>query len=290
MSLPMADSPDPALEARVAALRRLAAHDVVPAIHEILGLCAAGAEVRLSRKVAGPGRLVGYTKDVRLRFEPPEDGSCRVHEASVVFGATAASLPAATWRGRLIVELGCGVGFAGVVLAALGGRVVLTDLPHLEAAASGSIALNAPLIRSPGSATFCALDWTRPRARVPACSALGQASIVVATDPVVDLESQNNFLVMVRALLGMDGEPPLCADLEQLIVVHKHQQSYCISGYVAPLPDAPPAVTGVEECEKCLFRRALEDAGLAVGRWQHAAIGFEHPFVECWQLKPRAAC
>eukprot|EP00414_Alexandrium_minutum_P001916 CAMPEP_0113821338 /NCGR_PEP_ID=MMETSP0328-20130328/1688_1 /TAXON_ID=39455 /ORGANISM="Alexandrium minutum" /LENGTH=283 /DNA_ID=CAMNT_0000789269 /DNA_START=57 /DNA_END=905 /DNA_ORIENTATION=- /assembly_acc=CAM_ASM_000350 len=283
----MAEDPDPALEARVAALRKLSSNDVVPAIHEIMGLCAAGAEVKLTRQVLGAGRLVGYTKDVRLRFEPPEDGSSRVHEAAIVFGATAASVPAATWRGRHIVELGCGMGFAGVLLSALGGRVVLTDVAEVESLATNGIALNAPIIRSPGSASFCACDWRRPRANPRACSALREANIVVATEPVEDLQSQEQFLAMVHAMLGMDGEPPICMALEQLIVVHKHQQSYCISGYVAPIPGAPPSITDVEEVEKCLFRRALEDAGLAISRWQHAPVGFEHPFVELWSLKPR---
>jgi len=284
----MAESPDPALEARVAALRKLASNDVVPAIHEIMGLCAAGAEVRLARKVAGPGRLVGYTKDVRLRFEPPGEG-CRVHEASVLFGATAAALPAAEWRGRAVVELGCGLGFVGLVLAALGGRVVLSDLPRLEGLVTGSIALNAPSIRSPGSATFCAFDWARPRARAAACSALRSARTIVATDPVVDLESQENFITTVYALFGMDGEAPVCMDLERFILVHKHQQSYCISGYVAPVPGALPTITDVDECDKCLFRRRLEDAGLALSPWAHPPIGFEHPFIECWLLRPQSA-
>lgn len=286
---PRAESPDPALEARVAALRKLAAKDVVPAIQEIVQQCSVGEEVKLNRKVAGPGRLVGYTKDVNLKFEPPQDLESRVHEGAVVFAAVAASLPAATWKGRHVVELGCGSGFAGITIAALGGRTVLTDLPRYESVVIGNIALNSPAIRSPGSATFCTFDWRCPRARPLACNALRIANIVFAADPVVDIESQNNFIAMVHALFGMDGQTPLCLNLEQLIVVHKHQQSYCIRGYVAPVADAPPSITDVDEIEKCLFKSALEDAGLSVSLWTHAPVGFEHPFVEAWLLKPRGA-
>lgn len=280
----MEEPPDPALLARVAALRRLAANDVVPAVHKIVQMCSAGTEVKLSRKVAGPGRLVGYTKDVRLQFEPLSDVALTVHEASVVFGATAASMPAITWRGKQVVELGCGVGFVGVLLAALGARVVLSDLPKFEHIVTSTIALNAPVIRAPASASFCALDWTEPRMLSPLCDALRDASIVVASEPVVDLGSQQNFIAMLHALLGLDGEPPICHALQKVIVSHKHQQTFCISGYVAPSVDARPAITDADECDKCLFRRALQDSGLECRPWHPAPIHFEHPFVECWSI------
>jgi len=285
--LSMAESPDPALLARVAALRRLASDDVVPAIHDIVQLCSAGAEVTLNRKVAGPGRLVGYTKDVRLRFESPADATYTVSEAAVVFGVTAASVPATAWRGRTVVELGCGTGFVGALLAALGGRVVLTDLPRLESLVTGNITLNAPVIRSPAAASFTALDWDQPRARPAACAALSSASVIVAADPVVDAGSQQRFVALLHAMLGMDGEPAICRDLQKLIIAHKHQQSYCISGYTAPVAGARPTITDAGECDKCLFRRGLEDAGFVVTDWEPAPVGFEHPFIQCWSIGRR---
>lgn len=282
----MVEATDPALETRVAALRRLAAKDVVPAIHEIVQLCAAGSEVSISRKVAGPGRLVGYTKDVCLKLQPSTEHPTNVSEAVVVFAATAASMPAAAWRGKPIVELGCGVGFTGILLAALGARVVLADEPTLDIVVMNNIAMNSPAIRAPGSASFAPLDWAEPRGS-EVSSSLRDAGIVIFSDVVVDFASQERFLAVLQALLGMDGEPPICRSLERVLVSHKHQQSFCISGYVAPTVDAKPSITDVGMCERCSFRQSLFDAGFQIAPWHPAPINFEHPFVECWMVRPR---
>jgi len=282
----MVEATDPALETRVAALRRLAAKDVVPAIHEIVKLCAAGSEVSISRKVAGPGRLVGYTKDVCLKLQPSTEHPTNVSEAVVVFAATAASMPAAAWRGKPIVELGCGVGFTGILLAALGARVVLADEPTLDIVVMNNIAMNAPTIRAPGSASFAPLDWAEPRGS-EVSSSLRDAGIVIFSDVVVDFASQERFLAVLQALLGMDGEPPICRSLERVLVSHKHQQSFCISGYVAPTVDAKPSITDVGMCERCSFRQSLFDAGFQLAPWHPAPINYEHPFVECWSVRPR---
>lgn len=274
--------PEEVLQARVAALRKLAQQDVVPAIQETVQLCQAGGEVVLHREVAGAGRLVGYTKPVSLRFEAPEDIALRVSEAAVVLGATASRMPAATWRDTRIVELGSGAGYAGCVLAALGARVVLTDLPSVAGLATASISLNVSSFRPPASASFSPLDWSRPRAPCEALAALAQADMVVAAEPVFDEASERDFLRVLEAVLGLDGEAPLCRNLKALLVVHKHQQSYCISGYSAPTPDARPTITHAEECSRCIFRRSLEDAGMAVRPWQAPPRDFAHPFVESW--------
>lgn len=282
----MADQPDEQLQARVAALRKLAAQDVVPAVQDIVQLCVAGAEVEFKRAVAGPGRLVGYTKPVRLRFEAASENSLRVSEAAVVLGATISSAPATTWRGAHTVELGCGAGFIGVLLATLGAQVTLTDLPHMAGTATESIALNSPAIRTNGSATFCTLDWTQSRAAPAAQAALARASVVIASDPADDAESQQNFLEVVKAMYGLNGEPPLCRSLQLFLVAHKHQQNYCICGYSAPAADARPTITHAEERDRCLLRRSLEDIGLSVGLWQKPPKEFAHPFVECWTITP----
>ena len=48
-----------------------------------------------------------------------------------------------------------------MLLAALGARVVLTDLASLDSVVSGNISMNLSAIRPPASANFCPLDWTR---------------------------------------------------------------------------------------------------------------------------------
>merc|ERR1712232_1250684 len=165
-----------------------------------------------------------------------------------------------------------------------GARVVLTDLPRLDSVVTGNIALNLPVIRAPASATFCPLDWNRPRASVPAAVALHDASIVIASDPVSDGASQAAFFNLVRAMLGLDGERPLCTGLQSFIVAHKHQQNTCIAGYVAPGAETRPAITLAEECSKCAFRRSLEEMGVSVTDWHPPPEEFAHPFVDCWCL------
>jgi len=277
------EPPDEVLQARVAALRRLASQDVVPAIHEVVQACCSGEEVMVNRTVAGVGRMVGYTKPVSLRFEASKSASCTVSEAAVVLGATAASLPAAEWRGAHVLELGCGIGYVGVLLAALGARVQLTDLTHVGGLATASIALNSCSFRAPASAAFRPLDWTQPRSPDTA-AILGMSTIMVAADPVTDEKSQQDFLILARAVFGLDGEPPVGRSLRTFLVAHKHQQSFCISGYTAPVANARPAITHAEECCRCSFRRKLEDAGMRIQPWHDAPKDFAHGFVELWSI------
>jgi len=277
-----------ALRARVAALRKLATQDVVPAVQDVVQDITAGAEIELKRMVLGPGRLVGYTKPLRLRFEPAVVGAPRVSEAAVVLGATMARMPAATWRGAHIVELGCGMGYIGVLLAALGGHVSLTDLPTAHAAAMGSIAMNAPTIRAGGSASFYALDWAQPQNYPDALSTLARASIVVASDPADTHETQESFLHIVKAMFGIGVEVPLCRNLQMFLMAHKHQQNYCIAGYSAPSADSRPTISLADERGRCLLRHGLEDAGLSVNDWQQPPKEFAHPFVELWMITRRA--
>merc|ERR1712136_157402 len=122
-------------------------------------------------------------------------------------------------------------------------------------------------------------DWRRARSLPPP---LWEASVVVACDPVVDAASEEAFCTMVRALLGTDGDRPLLRG--SLVVAHKHQQNYCIAGYLAPCTEARPPITLTEGCCRCSFRRALEDMGVVVTDWHAPPAEFAHPFVSCWSL------
>lgn len=284
-------TPVEVLQARVAALRRLASEDVIPAVHETVQATCTGEEITINRTVAGPGRLLGYKKAEQLRFQSPEDANFRISEAAVVFGATAADADATLWRGTKVVELGCGAGYAGVVMAMLGARVTLTDLPAAATHASTSITLNRSVIRIPASASFCMWDWSDPYSDEgasrgqPFLPDLASADVVVAVDPVSDSASLRDFGKVLQAVFGLDigdGQRGLCRDMKQFILVHKHQQSYCIGGYSAPLAGAHPSITNAEECERCLFRRELEDLGLVLQPWLQAPTDYKHPFVECW--------
>lgn len=282
-------SPDPSLIARVNKLRQLSAQDSVPHIADVVQLCAVGAQVTIPRWVpVGLGSLLRPSKPIHLRFEAPD--CCSVSEAAVVFGATAATFPSQAWSRRTVLELGCGAGFAGMVLAALGAHVILTDTSRLDPVATGSIALNAQSVRdrSKGSAKFCELNWMCPRESRSACATIAPASIAIATDPAVDEQSSRSFLRIVRALFGLDSDAPLCPTLECIVIAHKHRPGFCIGGYTAPLTGAPPSVADAKEGHMCLFRRVLVDEGFVVENWQVRPPpgDFAHPFVECWKVTP----
>ncbi|CAJ1327028.1 unnamed protein product [Effrenium voratum] len=201
-------------------------------------------------------------------------------ESAVVFGAIATSVPAELWRQRSVVELGCGSGYVGLVLSCLGARVTLTDLPEYEDKILSSIAANVAEIKPPGNASFCCLDWAAPRANPRAAYALRCASVVLAIDPVVCQHSQQSFLTLLKAIFGLEG-PPLCPDLQGCIVAHKHQQNFCVGGYSAPSKDAAPSITHSDSCDRCTFRRALEDAGVTVRTFEiPPPREFVHPFIE----------
>ena len=275
------------VEARVAALRRLAAEDVVPAVQDAVVRSSAGGQVTLRREVEGMEWL-GLKQPFRLQLQAPPAGLPGTSEAAVVFGAIAMAVPSELWRRRSIVELGCGTGYVGLLLANLGARVTLTDLPLFEETATASILASGADVKPPGSARFCCLDWSRLDAH--AAALLQGAQVLVAAEPVICEESQKQFLGLVRAVLGIDGGR-LCPRLEGFLVVHKHQQNLCIGGYSAPLHGAPPGIALSDSCDRCTFRRLLQDSGVSVNSFEIAPPKkFAHPFVECWELSvPRQA-
>ncbi|CAE7320656.1 eef1akmt3, partial [Symbiodinium microadriaticum] len=230
------------VEARVSALRRLAAQDVVPAVQDSGVVYACSREVTLQQEVLGLEWL-GIKRPFRLRLQAPPAGLPGTSEAAVVFGAQAAALPA-LWRGRSVVELGCGTGYVGLLLAQLGARVTLTDLPKFQEAAAASILATGPHIQPPGRASFCCLDWADLDANARAL--LKSAHVLVAAEPVTCQCSERDFLSLLEAVLG--GGSLLCPRLEGFLVAHKHQQNFCIVATAAPsaesckmqvLPSAP---------------------------------------------------
>lgn len=284
LDLTRGEARDPGVAARVAALRQLSEQDSVPAIQQAMQLCKEAAELKLPR-VSPFGRQVGRLFPVRplsLRFQSPPEFA--VQEAAIVFGAALTDDPHTVWQGREVLELGCGTGFLGIVLAGLGARVVLTDLPKLENLALASIALNAGVIKPPGSARFWPLDWRQPR--MSRTSAFATARFIVASEPVADAESMQLFLQTLRALTGLDGEDPLCPLLEEILISHKHRPTLCIGGYSAPAEGAAPAVVNVQDHDRCLFMRSLVDAGFQVQLFhRQPPKPFVHPFVECWSVR-----
>ncbi|CAE7881819.1 eef1akmt3 [Symbiodinium sp. KB8] len=195
--------------------------------------------------------------------------------------AVAAALPA-LWRGRSVVELGCGTGYVGLLLAQLGARVTLTDLPKFQEAAAASILATGPHIQPPGRASFCCLDWADLDANARAL--LKSAHVLVAAEPVTCQCSERDFLSLLEAVLG--GGSLLCPRLEGFLVAHKHQQNFCIGGYSAPSREAAPGIVLSDSCDRCTFRRKLQDAGASIGAFAiEPPREFAHPFVECWEIR-----
>merc|ERR1712039_432874 len=116
-----------------------------------------------------------------------------------------------------------------------------------------------------------------------------EASLIVAIDPVHDRVTSQNFISVAHAIFGMEGNEAFCRALEGFMIVHKHNQNFCIGGYSAPAANAPPSITHAEECGRCVFRRDLQDAGLCVTTFDvPVPDSFNHPFIECWLVAPSA--
>lgn len=101
-----------------------------------------------------------------------------------------------------VLELGAGVGLAGVAAAAAGGRALLTDLKPQLAAANAAAATAAGL--PPGAAcAAAALDWCEPRAAGggPLLSGTAWEWVLVA-DCVYHQQSHFEHLEALAELLG----------------------------------------------------------------------------------------
>lgn len=284
-----APSPDLKLQERVRQLREMASQDSIPAIYKIVQYCGRGHEFQLPRRSSANMFAKAFTppKFLTLRFQAPEDDP--VTEAAVVLAAACANVPKEQWQQQKVVELGCGLGFAGIALAAMGAQVTLTDLPRSQALALNSIALNSYSLsgKNSGAAQFCPVNWKQIRECAVTCGALGSCSLAIASEPCRDEESMRRFIAVLQALWGLDGGQPVSPHLDCVLISHKHLPSFCVKGYACPDPNAPPTIVSAEEGERCWFRRSLEDAGMKVEKgdaWLKPPEDYAHPYVECWEV------
>ncbi|MBI5016114.1 MAG: methyltransferase domain-containing protein [Deltaproteobacteria bacterium] len=96
--------------------------------------------------------------------------------------------------GRGVLELGCGVGLAGVAAALRGARVLFTDFdPDALAFAAANHALN---LGPPGAVRV--LDWREPPAGL-------SAEVILAADVLYERRFLTSFLDALRALLAPAG-------------------------------------------------------------------------------------
>jgi len=278
-------SEDEVMELRVAALRRLAAHDKVPALHEIMQTYLTSGEVTVNLEPMGWERLFHYDIPVKIRLEIPAEEVHRVSEAGIVLAASLLSM-IGQWQKCSVLELGCSLGFVGIALATAGARVVLTDSPDQMILASHSVAKNLKLLN--GSACFAALDWAQPRARqLMGSPSIANAQVAVTVDPIGRRWSEEEFIDLLLALFGLDDDLPLCPSLERIIISHKHRPSLCINTYRPPSKGVRAAITDVDHCDSCTFRRRIQREGFDVEDLPAEDI-LNHPFIECWQITPLA--
>lgn len=99
-----------------------------------------------------------------------------------------------------MLELGAGCGLVGLVFAALGATVLLTDLPNVMALLEQNIALNKSAVQvGGGTVQCCELIWG-----VTLVSSLGQGwacpDLVVAADVVYHRELFDPLLISLRSL------------------------------------------------------------------------------------------
>ena len=119
------------------------------------------------------------------------------------------AMPAALLAGRTVVEVGSGVGLVGLAAAALGARVVLTDMPDVLALTRANLAANLDLVRRSRTGSVCVrtLRWgdARDMADLLAdADATGrrQPDVVLASDVVYQDALFAPLIATLAALAG----------------------------------------------------------------------------------------
>mmetsp|Transcript_80631 Transcript_80631/g.157568 ORF Transcript_80631/g.157568 Transcript_80631/m.157568 type:complete len:289 (+) Transcript_80631:100-966(+) len=148
-------------------------------------------------------QVPGFAKDVLVAEDAASVSTgctgLRVWSASEVFAAELAELD---FKGQTVVELGCGCGLLGAVVALKGGHVILTDRDQgcLELAKATTEANRLGINAAGGTTSHVPLDWSWPLGveGIP----YGKAHVVVGCELVYDHDSAMKLPVVVKELLA----------------------------------------------------------------------------------------
>ncbi|PIO59599.1 hypothetical protein TELCIR_18937, partial [Teladorsagia circumcincta] len=102
------------------------------------------------------------------------------------------------YRDKKVLELGAGTGICGLVLAAIGANVILTDLPSRVPLLETNYEANKSICR--GSVSIKPLDWAFP-GRVP------EVDVLVLVDCIYYSESVNH---LVNTIKSFNAKEILC--------------------------------------------------------------------------------
>ncbi|KXZ48638.1 hypothetical protein GPECTOR_26g541 [Gonium pectorale] len=154
-------------------------------------------EGAMARSSCTVGDRVGI---IGLKFaEEGRKEGCPIMESAIRLGCYLRDYKHAAIRGRTILELGTGIGVAGITASAFGATVLLTDLPDVIPVAAKNLALNADLIRGAGGlAQVAPMDWAAPAAELLA----GPWEYIIGSDLVYDEASPDVLAPLLVRLLG----------------------------------------------------------------------------------------
>ena len=201
--------------------------------------------------------------------------------------ATPPSCPA-PYAGLTAVELGAGPGAAGLVLAALGAAVALTDLPAALRLASGNAARNwltpgRPRPGGRGGSGGCAvaapLEWGGPAWRAQAASAVGAARAAAG------LKSAAGGVDLVIASDVAYPAPPGGSEPDPVAFAAAAAACLGRAGVVVFTFEARGASMGVADRLRAGLLASVEGVlGAAPVRVGSRASAWQAPAVEVWEV------
>ncbi|KAG2440146.1 hypothetical protein HXX76_004259 [Chlamydomonas incerta] len=157
-------------------------------------------EGAMARSSCTVGDRVGI---IGLKFaEEGQKEGCPVLESAIRLSIYLRDYKASDVRGHSILELGTGIGVAGLTLAAFGAHVLLTDLPEMVPVSQRNVKKNVDLVRGAGgSAQVTALDWSSPPEEL-----LNEPwEMIIGSDLVFDQASAELLAPLLARLLA--GNP-----------------------------------------------------------------------------------